>query len=87
MQALDIENINRESHFITQCQNLTEQCQVMLKNATTFIPNFKNLPKKRQYQILVHGYEPENQELRSINTKIMIATQNFIFTSGRFISN
>ena len=79
----------RESplHFITQCQNFTEQRQVMIDKVSTFIPNFKNLPKKRQYQILVHGYEPENQELRSINTKIMIATQNFIFTSGRFISN
>ena len=56
----------------------------MLNKISTFIPNIKNLPKKRQYQILVHGYEPNNPELNSFNSKIMITTQNFIYSTNRF---
>ena len=77
----------RESplHFITQCTLHTEQRQILLDKISTFIPNIKNLPKKRIYQILVHGYEPDNPELKSFNSKIMIATQNFIYSTQRFL--
>jgi len=77
----------RESplHFITQCTLYTEQRQILLDKISTFIPNIKNLPKKRIYQILVYGYEPDNPELNSFNSKIMIATQNFIYSTQRFL--
>ena len=42
------------------------------------------MPPKRQLQILIHGYSPENDELMRYNTKIMIATQNFIYDTKRF---
>ena len=51
-----------------------------------FIPKFYQLPKKRQYDILVFGYDPDNKELDKINTKIMYLTQNFIYDTKRFIS-
>ena len=50
-----------------------------------FIPNFKRLAKKRQFDILVQGYEIKNYDLIFINTKIMIFTQAFIYNSKRFL--
>ena len=32
----------------------------------------------------MYGYDPENDELLRYNTKIMIATQNFIYDTKRF---
>ena len=33
---------------------------------------------KRQFEILVFGYEPYNHEMKQINGKIMMLTQTFI---------
>ena len=56
----------------------------MLNQIKHFIPNIFLLPKKRQFEILIYGYDPENDELLRYNTKIMIATQNFIYDTKRF---
>ena len=55
----------------------------MLNKISQVIPNISLLPKKRQFEILIHGYNPENDELLGYNTKIMIATQNFIYDTKR----
>ena len=39
---------------------------------------------KRQFEILVYGYEPQNPEMKRINGKILIYTQNFIMKTNRF---
>ena len=39
-----------------------------------------------QKLILVHGYDKDNYDLNSYDTKIMIATQNFIYDTKRFCS-
>ena len=44
------------------------------------------MPKKRQVEILVYGYEKDNVDLNFYKTKIMIATQNFIYDTKRFCS-
>ena len=49
-----------------------------------FIPNFKKLSLKRQYEILIYGYEPSNLEMIGINSKITKLTQTFILKSKRF---
>ena len=49
-----------------------------------FIPNFKKLSSKRQYEILVYGYDPDNPELKQINGKIMLFTQTYIQKTKRF---
>ena len=71
-------------HYITQCLLFTDARRKLLGQIEKFIPNISKLTKIRQYEILVHGYEIHNEELRSINTKIMIATQNFIQQTKRF---
>ena len=45
------------------------------------------IAQKRQFEILIYGYNPENDDLLRYNTKIMIATQNFIYDTKRFKKN
>ena len=76
----------RESsiHYLTECEGYSESRLKMLNQIKQFIPNIFLLPKKRQFEILIYGYDPENNELLRYNTKIMIATQNFIYDTKRF---
>ena len=57
---------------------------MMLSKVKQFIPNVLLLAKKRQYEILVQGYDTENNDLVRYNTKILIATHNFIYDTKRF---
>ena len=66
-------------HFITTCDYFAEHREILYTKMKQFIPNFKRLAKKRQYGILVHGYEIRNDQLIFTNTKIMIFTQDFIY--------
>ena len=59
---------------------------ILCTKITEFIPKFDQLSKKRQFEILIFGYDPDNKELDRINTKIMYLTQNFIYDTKRFIS-
>ena len=76
----------RESplHFITQCEAYSNLRLIMLNQVKQYIPNILVLAKKRQYEILVHGYDPENDDLVRYNTKILIATQKFMYDTKRF---
>ena len=77
----------RESplHYITSCPEHAEHRAELYTKMEQFIPQFKLLPKKRQFEILIYGYESDNDEMVRINTKIMILTQNFIYDTKRFI--
>ena len=72
-------------HYITQCPNFAD-IRLTLYNEMEqqFIPNFKKLSFKRQYEILIYGYEPSNLEMIGINSKITKLTQTYILKSKRF---
>ena len=42
---------------------------------------------KRQFEILVYGYEPQNPEMKRINGNILMNTQNFKIKTKRFNKN
>ena len=72
-------------HYITQCPLYAEKRQTLYDQVEQqFIPSFRRISLKRQYEILVYGYEPDNPEMKKINSKIMILTQKFILNSKRF---
>ena len=41
----------------------------MLTQIKQFVPNIFLLPKKGQFEILIYGYDPENDELIGYSTK------------------
>ena len=72
-------------HYITQCPNFAAICLTLYDEMEQqFIPNFKKLSFKRQYEILIYGYEPSNLEMIGINSKITKLTQTYILKSKRF---
>ena len=72
-------------HYITQCPNFSEFCQTLYDEMEQqFIPNFKKLSLKRQYGILIYGYEPSNLEMIGIHSKITKLTHTYILKSKRF---
>ena len=77
--------IENSSHFIIKCLHFTEQRRTLFDQMEqNYIPNLKKLTMKRQFEILVYGYEPKNPEMKRINGKILIYTQNYILKTKRF---
>ena len=73
-------------HFITQCPYYAEQRQTVIDQIEQhFMPRFKSLSFKRQFEMLVVGFEPDNPEMKKINSKIQKNTQSFILQTKRFI--
>ena len=74
-------------HFVTSCPHFAEMRQTLYGQIEQeFIPNFRKTSLKRQFEILVEGYEPDNFEMRKINGKIQKLTQTFIYKTKRFFS-
>ena len=72
-------------HFFINCPRFTEARRTLFDQVEqSFIPKFKNLPQKRQLEILTEGFEPENHELKRINIKIIKQTQFYILKTKRF---
>ena len=73
-------------HFITKCPHFAEQRRTLLDQIEQqFIPKFKTLSFNRQFEILVEGFEPENPEMKRINSQIQKITQTFILQTKRFL--
>ena len=74
-------------HFITKCPHFAEQRQTVLDQIEQhYMPRFKSLSFSRQFEILVEGFEPDNPEMKKINSKIQRITQTFILQTKRFLS-
>ena len=72
-------------HFITKCPHFAEQRQTVLYQIEQhYMPRFKSLSFSRQFEILVEGFEPDNPEMKKINSKIQKITQSFILQTKRF---
>ena len=78
-------DIETPMHYITQCELYSDARRTLFGRVEQFIPRFKNLSKKKQFEILVHGYNINEVELNSINVRILNATQFFIHQTKRFL--
>ena len=75
-------------HFIIKCPHFAVHRQALFDlMEQKYIPNFKKLSMKRQFEILVFGYEPQNPEMKRINGSILMNTQNYILKTKRFHQN
>ena len=75
-------------HFIIRCPHFADQRQTLFDlMEQKYIPNFKKHSMKRQFEILVYGYEPQNPEMKRINGNILMNTQNYILKTKRFNKN
>ena len=49
-----------------------------------YIPNFKNFTKTQKLNIILEGFEIENDDFIQLNTTLTLAVQNFITKTKRF---
>ena len=71
-------------HFMIDCFLYSVERQVLFGQVEHYVPNFSNLSKIKQYEILVFGLKRENPEYYYTNRIISIAVQNFLFKTKRF---
>ena len=72
-------------HFVIICPKFAGMRRTLFDQIEQdYIPMFKRLSMNRQLEILLHGYDPTNPELKRINGKIMLLTQAFILKTKRF---
>ena len=71
-------------HFMIDCFLYTVERQTLFCQVEQFVPNFKNLSKTKQYEILVFGLKIENPDYEYTNRSISYAVQNFILKTKRF---
>ena len=72
-------------HYMINCPSYAEERRILFDQVEqTYIPNFRKLTQKRKLEILVEGYEPENYEMKKINSKLLKLTQFFILKTKRF---
>ena len=57
----------------------------LLHRNGTFVPPAPPTRTRRQFEILVEGFEPDNPEMKRINTQIQKITQTFILQTKRFL--
>ena len=71
-------------HFIIDCFLYNCERQILFNSVEHYIKNFKNLGKRKQFEILTIGIDIKNPDYNHINTYITYAVQNFIFRTKRF---
>ena len=71
-------------HYLTECFLYSSERQTLYNLVEHYVPQFKTMNKKRKYETLVMGIDPNNLEFTQTNTTISIAVQKFIFETKRF---
>ena len=49
-----------------------------------YIPKFQNFTKTRKLDIILKGFEIQNDDFIQLNTTLTLAVQNFILNTKRF---
>ena len=72
------------SHYFLDCFLYSNERQTMFGLFEHYIPKFTNFNKTRKLDIILNGYEIQNEDFLSLNTTLTIAVQNFILHTKRF---
>ena len=71
-------------HYFIDCFLYQPERQILFDLFEHYIPNFKNLTKQKQFEMLLRGVDIDNDDLSRTNTTLTIAVQNFILHTKRF---
>ena len=66
-------------HYFLDCFLYTHERQTLFGLFEHYIPKFKTFTKKKKFDILLQGYEIENEDFIHLNTTLTFAVRNFIF--------
>ena len=71
-------------HFFLDCPKYSEERRTLLDTIEHFIPKFRSFPKQKQFNIILHGFDPDNHDLFTTNVSLQYAAQHFILRTNRF---
>ena len=72
------------SHFFLDCFLYTNERQILWSLFEHYIPKFVNFTKSKKLDILLNGFDIQNDEFTQLNTTLTVAVQNFILNTKRF---
>ena len=72
------------SHFFLDCFLYMPERQALFGLLEHYIPNFKSFTKTQKLNIILEGFEIENDDFIQLNTTLTLAVQNFITKTKRF---
>ena len=73
------------SHFVLSCFLYQEERRLLFESVEQIAPSlkFKNQPNYKKLDILLHGYDIDNDEMFHTNIKLQLAMQNFLLKTKR----
>ena len=71
-------------HYMIDCFLYNCERQILYNSVEHYIKNFRNLGKRKQFEILTFGIDIKNPDYNYINTYITYAVQHYIFRTKRF---
>ena len=74
------------SHFVQTCTAHNEARRTMLGVFEHYIPKFNTFNKQKQLEIILNGYDKDNEDFFTTNVSLQYAVQNFIIKTKRFSS-
>ena len=72
------------SHFFLDCFLYMPERQALFGLLEHYIPKFKSFTKTQKLNIILEGFEIENDDFIQLNTTLTLAVQNFITKTKRF---
>ena len=72
------------SHYFLDCFLYIPERQAMFGLFEHYIPKFQDFTKTRKLDIILKGFEIQNDDFIQLNTSLTLAVQNFILNTKRF---
>ena len=71
-------------HYFIDCFLYSQERQTLFSLIEHYIPKFNKLSKREKTNIIIMGFDIDNDENLHINTLLTIAVQNYILQTKRF---
>ena len=72
------------THFFIDCFLWTEERRTMLGVFEHFIPTFSSFTKQNKINVLLYGYDRDNETMFNTNVRLQYAAQRFVVNTKRF---
>ena len=72
------------THFFLDCFMWTEERRTMLGVFEHFIATFSSFTKQKKINLILYGYDRDNETMFNTNVSLQYATQKFVVKTKRF---
>ena len=77
-------NIESTSHYLLDCVQFAEQRKCLSESIAKILPNFSAKSKTKRVEILLNGFNLNQEDPDHRNKQLTLIVQNYILNTGRF---